>query len=613
MSAATVEVSLAGGDLLLSWPHVARTGPIRARALDSEGAEHRSEGWTMAGGRYVCDCGPLRISLSIDTGGSASGSSGGLAELHLEAEAGAAADLVEVGLVMAPSLEGTGEEIAWIVYSGYQSWDASGIVPAAAEPRRSWWTLGLATSAGGGLALAARSAERSTTRYDWTGDSLQVTAAEPDGLTPRPQLWAAAAGDRWSADPWVVGAGADVQAELARVAATAGGRLGLPVPQGWLSWYHYGPWITAAEVLENSRELDDGCLGGLGYSVVQVDDGWQRSYGDWIPNERFPGGLTAIAEVLARRGQQLGVWTAPFLVSTASGLAAAAPDDWFVGDPLGGGRAVDPVHMVFGPMNVLDARNPAVQDHLESTFRDLRRQGVRYFKIDFLYAGGYAGTAAVRAGVQAIRRGIGDDSYLLACGAPLLPMVGICDGCRIGRDTATPVFDFELGAPKPTLLEDEVADVARNQAARHHLASWFHLDADVALVGGNLTLGQAQCSVAYCVLSGGPFFASDALPALGPDRLSLLRSRAVLDLIGGPTAVPDWAPTDRDRAATVWRQPDAIGVFNWDDTPRVVKVRIPHAGTISDLWTGESLGHASAEVDVPVDALGARLLRYQRD
>src|SRR5213082_2988596 len=138
---------------------------------------------------------------------------------------------------------------------------------------------------------------------------------------------------------------------------------------------------------------------------------------------------------------------------------------------------------------------------------------------------------ALRAGLQAIRRGIGD-AYLLASGAPLLPMVGLCEACRIGRDTASPIFDFELGSPKPTLIGDEVVEVGRNQAARHFLDTWFQLDADVALVGGNLTVEQARSLVTVVALSGGPFFASDHLAALDPERLALLVNPDVLALVG---------------------------------------------------------------------------------
>ncbi len=468
--------------------------------------------------------------------------------------------------------------------------------------------MGLAAGDGAGLAISALAAAAATTRFDWEAGRLLVTACEFPGLKQNPPLWPARRGQRWAADAVAITAAPDVRQALKQMASLVRGRPANGVPEGWLSWYHYGPWISAGEVLENSQILSHEDLRSLGYEVIVVDDGWQQGYGDWQPNSKFPGGLATLATELTARGQLLGVWTAPFLVSAGSELAARAPAEWFVKDPATGERAVDPVHVVFGPMHILDARHPEVLDHLAATFARLRADGVDYFKIDFLYAGAYAGTAALRAGVEAIRRGTGEDAYLLACGAPLLPVVGLCEGCRIGRDTASPIFDFELGSPKPTLLGDEVVEVARNQAARHFLDAWFQLDADVALVGGNLTLEQARTLVTVVALSGGPFFASDHLAALDPERLALLVNREVLALVGGSPAVPDWAPGDRDRASPVWRRDGVVALFNWDLADREVTAALPGRRRARDLWQGIDLGVVEGELTLLVPGSGARLV-----
>jgi len=43
--------------------------------------------------------------------------------------------------------------------------------------------------------------------------------------------------------------------------------------------------------------------------------------------------------------------------------------------------------------------------------------------------------AAYRNGLKVIREALGD-AYLLTCGAPILPSLGLCDGMRIGTDVA---------------------------------------------------------------------------------------------------------------------------------------------------------------------------------
>ncbi|HEX6350551.1 MAG TPA: alpha-galactosidase [Candidatus Dormibacteraeota bacterium] len=602
MKPAAARIALDAGRLDLAWDGMAAAEVLTARVELGEGSVHTSAQWRQAGDAFITDCGPLQIRLATRV-------RAGLAQLAVSAQATAAADVSEIGVELRPRLGQATPE--WVVYNGYQSWDASGIADTSAK-RQSWWTVGVALADGRGLAASARSARRHTTRFDVEAGRLLMTACEFPGLKQNPVMWRARNGQRWHTDDLVLATAPDVRDALRRAAGQVRGRRSNAVPRGWLSWYHYGPWISASEVLENSAQLAHDGLRSLGYQVVLVDDGWQQAIGDWTTNTKFPGGLPSLNAELAGRGQLLGLWTAPFLVSASADLAAQAPPGWFLKDPISGERAVDPVHVVFGPMYILDLRVAAVQRHLTETFARLRAEGVHFFKIDFLYAGAYAGTAALRAGVKAVRRGIGDDAYLLASGAPLLPMAGLCEACRIGRDTASPIFDFELGSPKPTLIGDEVVEVGRNQAARHFLDGWFQLDADVALVGGNLTPEQGRTLVTVAALSGGPFFASDHLAALDPERLGLLVNPRILDLVGGRPAVPDWQPDAKDRASNVWRRDGLVAVFNWDWQERALQVALPGPRRrVRDLWSGQDLGLAKGALEVQVPAAGARLVALE--
>jgi alpha-galactosidase len=388
---------------------------------------------------------------------------------------------------------------------------------------------------------------------------------------------------------------------------TTGGLPARPV-RGWVSWYHFGPFITRDDVVEHSRLLADGAFAQLGYRLVQLDDGWQQAYGEWTPNTKFPGGLGSLAGEVERRGQCLGIWTAPFLVSASADLAQEAPADWFVTDDSTGERLVEERHRVFGPMFALDASRPPVQDYLRDLYAGMYEAGVRFFKADFLYAGAYAGSRALAAGLKAIKEGT-RDAYLLASGAPLLPIVGLAHGCRIGPDTATPLMDFEAWKPSPTVFADEVLDIGRNLAARHFLNGWFQLDADVALVGGNLTLEQARQLVTLAALAGGPFLAGDDLPRLPPERLELLTNPEVLALAGNGAAVPDWEPDTRDLPPTHWRRHDVLALFNWTAEDFELEVRAPGARAARDLWARASLPGFRDGSRLRIPANGVRLLR----
>lgn len=377
---------------------------------------------------------------------------------------------------------------------------------------------------------------------------------------------------------------------------------------GWVSWYHLGPWVTRDDVLTHADLLAGEPWRDLGYRLVQLDDGWQETYGEWTPNTKFPGGLRPLCEELRRRGQVAGIWIAPFLVSPSADVASEAPDDWFVIDPRSGERAVDPRHRAFGPMYVLDASRPAVQAHLRDVFGRLYDDGVRYFKADFLYAGGYSGIRALLAGLEAIREGA-RDGHLVTSGAPLLPVVGLADACRVGPDTATPMYDFNTAVSTPTIFGDEVLAVARNAAARSSLDRWFHLDPDVALVGGNLTLEQGRQLATVAALAGGPFLASDDLTKLPPERLALLTNPEVLELVGRGPAAPDWEPNAGDRPPVHWRRGDVLAVFNWDPVEREIAVRAPGARGARELWAGEELPDFRDGALLPIPGNGVRLLR----
>ena len=216
---------------------------------------------------------------------------------------------------------------------------------------------------------------------------------------------------------------------------------------------------------------------------------------------------------------------------------------------------------------------------------------------------------ALRAGVEAIRQAIGD-AYLLACGAPLLPMAGLVDGCRIGIDTCSMLFDFEKGEPLAAYVDDEIRSVARNVAWRQHLAGWFQVDADVALAGGNSSLEEARQLVTVVALSGGPFFLSDNLPQMAPERRSLITNAEVLALAAGEAAKPDWEPGADGLPPKIWRRSDGVvAVFNWTSRERDVTVPLNGQRKARDLWEGTDLGQLDDPLQITLPPSGVRLIR----
>jgi alpha-galactosidase len=274
--------------------------------------------------------------------------------------------------------------------------------------------------------------------------------ATPDGSRHVPSIRAAGRDGRV-----VVQADGPVEQVQLEVQAAGGGRLGRigpalaawaeryaervgvgaprPAPTAWCSWYHYFTQVTEADMLENLDAMDEL---DLPVDVVQLDDGYQAEIGDWLDLSGRFRSLGDLVERIRQRGRRAGIWVAPFLVGTRSRLAAEHPD-WLVrGAPAG--------HNWDQELLAIDVTHPAAEAWLAEVFSSLVGLGIDYFKIDFIYAGALEGgrhqdtdaLTAYRHGVELIRGAIGPEPYLLGCGAPMLPSVGLVDAMRISPDVA---------------------------------------------------------------------------------------------------------------------------------------------------------------------------------
>jgi alpha-galactosidase len=277
------------------------------------------------------------------------------------------------------------------------------------------------------------------------GESVRVYAA-PSPALGVPSIRAVLDGDRL-----LVSADGPVDVEvvpgtLGEALARVGDRLSAdvdvrPAPTVWCTWYHYFLEVTQDDVLENLRALD---ARDVPVDVVQVDDGWQApGVGDWLTlSDRFSS-LDDLGRSIHDTGRRAGIWLAPFMAGGRSAVAQAHPG-WLLGEA---GFNWDQ------PLHGLDLTHSDVRDHLWTVLRGLRDQGFDYFKLDFLYAGALVGrrhedvspVEAYRSGLELIRDAVGQESYLLGCGAPMLPSIGLVDAMRVSPDTYNPT-DADDGA-----------------------------------------------------------------------------------------------------------------------------------------------------------------------
>lgn len=238
---------------------------------------------------------------------------------------------------------------------------------------------------------------------------------------------------------WFVGYGTE-QSVFTRYAELFGERLGTTQnrtpPRVWCSWYSL---YTAIDETTLYKVIGD--LGNLPFDVIQIDDGWQVAVGDWEPNNKFSAGMTDLANKITLTSRKAGLWLAPLIAVKSSILFRDHPN-WFLRDDYK--KFVSAGFNWGEQLYALDSTHPEVLAWLASLMKEVRRWGFSYIKLDFLHGGALPGTryldipreAPYRIGLKILRESMDKDVFFLACGAPILPSLGLCDALRIGPDVA---------------------------------------------------------------------------------------------------------------------------------------------------------------------------------
>jgi alpha-galactosidase len=318
-----------------------------------------------------------------------------------------------------------------------------------------------------------------------------------------------------------------------------------PFQAGWCSWYRFFERIDEDLVRKNLAYATDWPL-----RVFQVDDGYQRSIGDWLrTSDAFTVDTAGLADAIDRRGLTPGIWLAPFCAHPDPALGGV-PHGEFARDAAREEPHVSMVNQRWGGVvNTLDVTRPEVEHRLETLGRELVDQGWRYLKLDFTYAVGMPGrfqdrgltpAQRTRRAFAAVRRGA-DDAYVVACGAPMLPTVGLVDAMRIGADVTIPQFPRPIDAVAPgyARADPPVVDARRSVVGRAsmHRRLWQN-DPDCLLLRPRTGQLDAEATSAWARLvseSGGPVVLSEHLPELDAAdaaRFSdLLRDAAAADVL----------------------------------------------------------------------------------
>ena len=307
-------------------------------------------------------------------------------------------------------------------------------------------------------------------------------------------------------------------------------------PVGWCSWYHYFGNLAWQDVLENVATARRNKT-VFPFDVFQVDDGYELDIGDWMSRKPGYPDLGGLAGAITGKGFKAGIWTAPFSASESSEVARRHPG-WMVsesGRPKFCHRSWNRV------IHALDLSNPEVQAHISDLFSTLKAAGFDYFKIDFLFGSAMPGgrrknitpIQAYRQGLRVIRKSVGR-SFILGCGAPLLPSAGLVDGMRIGEDTAP------YWKTRPSAFQGPNAYFAlKNALLRQFMHRKFWLnDPDCVLVRDReieLTRNERELYALAAGALDNMLIDSDRLSLVTDDGMALLKR--ALGLRGGRSRV----------------------------------------------------------------------------
>ncbi|MBI5525884.1 MAG: alpha-galactosidase [Deltaproteobacteria bacterium] len=311
------------------------------------------------------------------------------------------------------------------------------------------------------------------------------------------------------------------------------------VPNGWNSWTGsggsggYGSTIDEPLIEGNlafmAREFEP-----FGMDWFQMDDGWQKDYGDWtLREDRFPphgeiDSFQYLTGKIAAAGMKPGIWIAAFVAHAESETYKAHPD-WFAEKDAFGKLSAS------GDL-VYDFTKPETIDFIGETFERLNHWGFRWTKLDFEYWAmavkklaepNVTPVEAYRRGLAKVRDTLGPDRHLLVVSG-LGPAMGLADSNRLTLDNM-PVWDGMHGI-------DDISDQGfkptyRTVARRYYLSHriwinhpdliFFRPHSDPAATP--LTLDEARAFCTVVAMTGGIVKIGEKLVEMKPDWIDTVR------------------------------------------------------------------------------------------
>ncbi|HEY3319647.1 MAG TPA: NPCBM/NEW2 domain-containing protein [Planctomycetota bacterium] len=382
-----------------------------------------------------------------------------------------------------------------------------------------------------------------------------------------------------------------------------------PQPAGYCTWYHAG--ASSEKQLAEQSKFAAEKLAPFGFSVMQIDDGWQEGTGggngpkkvflNFNPKGPYAGGMKATAENIKACGLTPGIWFMPF-AGTHDDPFFKEHQDWFVKREDG-----KPYDTAWGG-TCLDLTHAGAREYLRSVVQRIAKEwGYIYFKMDGMWTGsatkqiyvnsGYkdegigdavfsnpekTNIEAYRDGIKLVRETAGDGVFILGCCAPqnmrsFGGAFGLIDAMRVGPDNSSDWGGLTRG---PLFA-------SRN----YHLNGriWYN-DPDPVYVRTSTTLPHAQLICSWVTISGNLNLSSEHMSTLPAERLDILKRtmpshglfpRPVDLFENEPARV--WLLTDERGTAgqaSHGARPrrDVIALYNWESKALTVELPLARMG-----------------------------------
>jgi len=216
---------------------------------------------------------------------------------------------------------------------------------------------------------------------------------------------------------------------------------------GYCTWWSYKGGITQDTIDNIIAVFKKKNLVDYGYEYLQIDAGWAtgsspEGYLNW--NNKFPGGAKEVVRKIKEAGMKPAIHTAVVFRPGDKIIDKMAKEhpDWFLQTP--DGKVLNANTYTLNPFN-----EEALDGLMRPTYKGLREQGWEYVKIDGqgnLMAWGYSEYPeyfkkhsttpgeALRRLNRAAYEELGEDIFILGCWSVRPELVGLIDGCRLGRD-----------------------------------------------------------------------------------------------------------------------------------------------------------------------------------